>query len=119
MQKPEMRTPVSTVQDVKEYPVGFDQELCAGFYKKLLLVQSMSEIGTTVIVEELWPSGRMIEIGLNILRDHGIPTLKATVVSSQATGDKFVLKLSFVDMDQEMTEKVRLVCRELQELNRK
>lgn len=104
---------VGETDEWTEYTLGIDQETCAGFYKKMLIAQSISEVGATLLSDDLWPTGRTFEMGLNILVAQGVPTVMARVASSQAIGNKFILKVSFVGLTEETRKKIRLICREL------
>lgn len=104
---------VGVTDEWTEYPLGMDQETSGGFYKKMLIAQSISEVGATLLSDDLWPTGRTFEMGLNILIAQDVPTVMARVVSSQTLGNKFILKVSFVGLTEETRKKIRLICREL------
>ncbi len=112
------RNLVGPIQEWLEYPVGFDQKMSGGSYKKMVIVQSISEIGATIISDELWVSGKTYELNLNVFSNQGLSAVMAKVKSVQAIEDKFILKLLFVDVSTQSQEKIRSVCRKLWKKNR-
>ena len=105
--------------DWAEYPIPQESQRAGGFYKKQIDIQSISEVGATVVTDHAWNEGETQQMGINLLQDQGIPDLMTRVVSSKSINGKFISKVSFVGLTEEIRMKIRLICQVLWKQHRK
>lgn len=84
-----------------------------GYDKQNIELKSISEVGATLITEKCWIEGETHEVGFNILSSSGVSCLLTKVISSKPLDGKFISKVSFVGITEEIRKKIRLICREL------
>ncbi len=102
-----------------EYPIPKEHSHAGGFYKKNIDVQSISEVGATVVTDCAWEEGQTQEIGINILQDDGVQALMTRVISSKPINGRYTSKVSFVGLTEEIRQKIRLICQVLWKQHRK